>query len=565
MKGITKTLRLAVFMGICLGVLGFPGWVSGQTGAPSGQPIPTPEPVNPYISKITIPMEDGKSIDQVIIKGPPSPPPGYEDERSVVTQLLPAQAAGSKILTVPAYEWVFGCSAVSAAMIAGYYDNTVYPEMYTGPTNGGVMPLDSSSWPDWTDSYGKSYANNPLVASHQGLDGRASFGSIDDYWVRYESNSRDPYLAGHWTQHSWGDAIGDYMKTSQSPYDNVDGATTFYTWGSDPSPLTCADMEGYRIDSEDGTYGRKLFYEARGYTVTDCYSQMTDNQIAGGFSFAQYKAEIDAGRPVMLNLEGHTIVGTGYDDTGNTVYIHDTWDYAVHSMTWGGGYSSMDLLSVSIVNLATPLPANFTKISPPNASTGVSTHPLLDWETSIGATGYEYCIDTTGNDACNDAWVSVGNSSSANITGLSSETPYFWQVRAINSAGATYATGGDWWSFTTGSPTAVTVAGFTSSIAHPYGIQLQWSSASEVNMIGFNLYRAEMPDGAFVQVNPNPIPALTPGAMSGNDYTYTDSSVKAGVRYSYKLMQLDTNSIAHDGGAVDGGYYLLHLPLLSDD
>ena len=97
--------------------------------------------------------------------------------------------------------------------------------------------------------------------------------------------------------------------------------------------------------------GRKLFYEARGYTVTDCYYQLTDNQVSGGFSFAQYKAEIDAGRPVLLNLTGHSIVGVGYDSSTSTVYLHDTWDYNTHAMTWGGSYSGMTLEGVSIVNL----------------------------------------------------------------------------------------------------------------------------------------------------------------------------------------------------------------------
>jgi hypothetical protein len=111
-------------------------------------------------------------------------------------------------------------------------------------------------------------------------------------------------------------------------------------------------MVTYEVDARDGTCGRKLFYEARGYTVTDCYNQKTDNN-GGGFTFDNYKAEVDAGRPVMLNLEGHTVVGVGYDDSTNTVYIHDTWDYSTHTMTWGGSYADMQLLSVSIVNLNT--------------------------------------------------------------------------------------------------------------------------------------------------------------------------------------------------------------------
>lgn len=59
----------------------------------------------------------------------------------------------------------------------------------------------------------------------------------------------------------------------------------------------------------------------------------------------------------MLNLLGHTVVGVGYDDATSppTVYLHDTWDTSVHSMTWGGtySYSGMVLKSVSIVRLRT--------------------------------------------------------------------------------------------------------------------------------------------------------------------------------------------------------------------
>ena len=312
--------------------------------------------INKYFSTQTIIYNDGTSVERNIINGPPTPPPGYELERTPVALPESDQEMGIKTLTVPAFNWVFGCSSVSGAMIAGYYDRNGFLNMYAGPTNGGVMPLDNSSWPTWTDGY-TTYPNLPLAGSHQGVDGRATLGSIDDYWVKYDSSSQDPYITNGWTQHTWGDAIGDYMKTSQSAYGNTDGSTTFYNWNSSATQLTCSNMVSYGIDTKDGTYGRKLFYEARGYTVTDCYNQKTDNTISGGFSFTQYKAEIDAGRPVMLNLVGHTIVGVGYDDSTNTVYIHDTWDYNTHTMTWGGSYSGMQLRSVSIVNLS-PAPAN---------------------------------------------------------------------------------------------------------------------------------------------------------------------------------------------------------------
>jgi hypothetical protein len=362
-----------VLLGFMLGVI-VSFHCSGASGSPvfRSELIATTKP-NKYYTVNTLRLSDGTVIEENIINGPPVPPPGFEVERQAVSLPEPDRAAGTNTLIVPAFNWVFGCSAVSGAMVAGYYDRSGFSNMYTGPTNGGVMPLDNSSWGTWSDGH-DTYPNCPLIASHNGVDGRATKGSIDDYWVQYGSSAQDPYITGSWSQHTWGDAIGDYMKTSQSAFGNTDGSTSFYNWTSSASQLTCAQMEGYGINTLDGTYGRKLFYEARGYTVTDCYSQKTDNTITGGFSFAQFKAEIDAGRPVMLNLEGHTIVGVGYDDTSNTVIIHDTWDYNNHTFTWGPGasYAGMGLLSVSIVNIFGDFtPPTVTATTPTNGATEV--------------------------------------------------------------------------------------------------------------------------------------------------------------------------------------------------
>ena len=345
--------------------------------------VGTVQQVNPYYNTQTTTYSDGTSLTRHIINGPSKPPAGYEP--ASVALPAPNKAMGTASITVPTYDWVFGCSSVSGAMIAGYYDRSGYPNMYIGPANGGYAPLNNSTtyWPTWSDG-SVTYPNLPLAASHQGVDGRgaATKGSIDDYWIQYGSTANDPYITGSWAQHTWSDgqAIGDYMKTSQSVYgvNNTDGSTGFWNYNSE-SQLTCSTMEttssdGHLISWNDGTYGRKLYYEARGYTVTTCYNQPTDNKYAGGFSFAQYKAEIDAGRPVMLNLNGHTIVGVGYTDTGNTVYLHDTWhqDGTTQSMTWGGSFGGMLLLSVSIVNLAAvsnPVPVLST-LSPTAATAG---------------------------------------------------------------------------------------------------------------------------------------------------------------------------------------------------
>ena len=316
-------------------------------------------PDSEYFSVRTVVL-DGISIDEVIINGPPTPPPGYE--LATVELPEPNIAAGLNVLAnVPAFSWCFGCSATSAAMIAGYYDRTGYGNMYAGPTNSGVMPLDNSSWGTWEDSNSDTRAQCPLSATRNGVDGRATKGHVDDYWIYYGQQGPDPWV-GNWTEHTHGDCTGDFMNTNQWVYPsgsfNTDGSTTFYYY-TDGALTPTDDLEAAGIPySYDGGYGFELFYESRGYTVDTAYNQYIKGQGGDpnlGFTYAQYKAEIDAGRPVMIHLEGHTIVGLGYDDTSSDLmYIHDTWDYATYTMTWGGTYSSMQHLGVTVIQLQSP-------------------------------------------------------------------------------------------------------------------------------------------------------------------------------------------------------------------
>ncbi len=306
-----------------------------------------------YYQVDVIETDIGKLVDKVTISGPPTPPLNFI--RTTVSKSdIEGEKEGSTLaLPAPAFSWSFGCSATTAAMIAGYYDRTGYPNIYTGPTNGGVMPLNNSSWPDWTDSAGKTRHQCPLSATHKGLDGRTSKGHVDDYWVKVDSTNTDPYY-GNWTEHTYGSCTGDYMKTNQWYHDheNSDGSTSFYYWNSGGTPMTAADLVGLGIQNHDGGYGFKLFLESRGYTITTMYNQRIDAFASGGFTFAQYKAEIDANRPVLIHVTGHTMAGVGYNTSGNVVYLHDTWDYSTHTMTWGGSYGGMNHEGVTIVNMS---------------------------------------------------------------------------------------------------------------------------------------------------------------------------------------------------------------------
>ncbi len=364
----------------------------------------TPASHSEYFSATIFELDDGTTLEKVIINGPPDPPLGYYLEKFSVLLPEPNRESGTNSLTVPAYDWSFGCSAISATMIAAYFDINGFPAIYTGPTNGGVMPMNNSIWPDWVDGCGDTLAQNPLSATHLGLDGRATKGHVDDYWTCYESPADDPWIIGSWTEHTPDDSTGDFMYTSQSTYGLIDGATQF--WGNpNNSKLYCSTLESMGGDFLiDGTLGFKNFYVSRGYGVTDCFAQATDNKYPGpeGFSFEDYKAEIDAGQPVMIHVIGHTMVGVGYADP-STVYLHDTWDYSTHSMTWGGSYSGMELYSVSIVKGLFPIPEMDLQGNSLSIADGDTTPSPTD-ETDFGSinvsnvtAAHTFTIENTGN------------------------------------------------------------------------------------------------------------------------------------------------------------------------
>jgi tRNA A-37 threonylcarbamoyl transferase component Bud32 len=97
--------------------------------------------------------------------------------------------------------------------------------------------------------------------------------------------------------------------------------------------------------------------------------------------------------------------------------------------------------------LTPPLAVQFHKTAPADGAF-VNTGPMLSWETGSGAINYEYCVDTSDNDACDQAWVSTEESSTALLAGLGNNDTYYWQVRIQIRGEFSYADDGAWWSFT---------------------------------------------------------------------------------------------------------------------
>jgi len=81
-------------------------------------------------------------------------------------------------------------------------------------------------------------------------------------------------------------------------------------------------------------------------------------------------------------------------------------------------------------------------------------------------------------------------------------------------------------------------------------VTVEWTTASELDTAGFNVYRAENPEGPFVRVNDHLIPA-SPDPLIGGSYTFTDTDVVAGHIYYYQLEDVETGGATTRHGPVE--------------
>jgi hypothetical protein len=127
-------------------------------------------------------------------------------------------------------------------------------------------------------------------------------------------------------------------------------------------------------------------------------------------------------------------------------------------------------------------PAAFGKASPADGAAGQPLSPILTWGSVADATSYEYCYDTSNDGACS-TWVDAGSATSAGVGSLALDTTYYWQVRAINDYGTTYADGaqGAYWDFTTGGPPGAfgKASPADGAVGRPLGSTLTWEAAAE--------------------------------------------------------------------------------------
>ncbi|MBN1812170.1 MAG: DNRLRE domain-containing protein [Anaerolineae bacterium] len=108
-------------------------------------------------------------------------------------------------------------------------------------------------------------------------------------------------------------------------------------------------------------------------------------------------------------------------------------------------------------------------------------------------------------------------------------------------------------------PTAVTLTSFTTT-SLPGAIRLDWQTASETRLLGFDLYRAPSPGSTPELLNDAPLPAQGIAAT----YDYLDSTARAGNTYYYWIDLVDLGGIPTRYGpqSATAGFFRIYLPVI---
>ncbi len=160
-----------------------------------------------------------------------------------------------------------------------------------------------------------------------------------------------------------------------------------------------------------------------------------------------------------------------------------------------------------------------------------------------------------------------GSASGAGVTGVLVALnnllpgPYHYRTDAQNSAGVSL--GLNHWAPPLSAPTNVVFSSFTSR-AVGSTVTLHWSTATEVDIIGFRLYRSQHENDGFQAIGAGLIPAdLAPG---GSTYSYDDTNAPNGTWY-YRIEAVNgtgqTVATAGPTSVVVASGYRVFLPLLA--
>ena len=347
---------------------------------------------------------------------------------------------------LPEAEYMYGCTPTAAAMILGYYDLYGYRETSLSNMIEGTVALKSRG----TD--GNAYDMDDFDTAL----GRAT--ATESYVYRFHSRNGAPTTPAQEYEYAfksdgitlntdvW-DCIADYLGTGQYWRGNVNLSTTVtYCSLEDLLTKNYSDIQFndvttgnvWTVSYKDTSmmYGLYLYVQSRGYQMDLEISGSYQVDCAGGdFTFEDYMREIDSGRPVLISIKEHSMVGYGYNPVTREIIFDDCYESG-QRMVWDGtyDYSGADrkLQSITVVGININGDMDLELVNPSGSeeiiilagSTGATAASDYCFE---GAALYlTYSIRNTGSKGSGDFYTTVRVDgelvSSSSIYSLSKQT-----------------------------------------------------------------------------------------------------------------------------------------------
>ncbi|MBP5585581.1 MAG: hypothetical protein J6Y92_04430, partial [Lentisphaeria bacterium] len=259
---------------------------------------------------------------------------------------------------MPQARYMYGCVNTSISMILGYYDLYGYRGKDFSALIEGDVELDSRGtgyyiymMDDFDSNLGKANATRDYVERFFSKD------PINVINARTETETTPaeelPYSfvddgAGTELRTDVWNCLADYLGTGQfwrgnpnlnadSPFDMLEVIM------NDNEPFTVTDeATGIQRTIEHKytscLYGLYLYVRDKGYDLDRKTTKLYQVDVDGGvFTFDDYRKEIDAGRPVMVLVKGHAMVGYGYNAETREIIIDNCYE-AGERMVWDGTY-----------------------------------------------------------------------------------------------------------------------------------------------------------------------------------------------------------------------------------
>ena len=267
--------------------------------------------------------------------------------------------------TMPQARYMFGCCPTSVAMLLGYYDLYGYRgkdfsaliegdvDIYSRGSGEEIYVMD-----DFDSNLGKAtatqdyvyrfFSHDPIDVVVKDPDEATPTTPVEELPYSFVNGGEGPEIRTD----VW-NCLADYLGTGQfwrgtdeifmTNYQTdtmmeehlYDDSTTTIT---DPATQTRRTIEDRYKDFQYGLY---LYVQKKGYSMDMKIVGTHDvDAIGGEFTFEDYIREVDAGRPVLVMIEGHIMVGYGYNAETKEIVFDDCYNEG--RMVWGGTYEYAD-------------------------------------------------------------------------------------------------------------------------------------------------------------------------------------------------------------------------------